>query len=357
MNTARKFGTPSCAILSVFLIGYVASANAPHSDLVLVQSKRPQEPATRILTAEDFADPGLQRGSGLEPVEFVVEISPQLPPYLFRLIPTSDSRWSNDPRFVGKIEISRIGDKGLLQTIDVISVVDVSDFTRTFCAEDFNFDGYLDVKVLSDHGAKWGSYQYWVFDPVSGKFVTSKLTEQLGEIKANTFVWSSESRTLQVGFLNLDQARTGETYRIENAGLTLIEIEDRVKDCEGNFRKVTYKIIDGKRNGKDTLLLEPCQRIWENIAAGESHNYEMRLEAGQTLRVDVDGDLDLVLVLSGPDDKLLLVVEDLNDSDEHGISWTAKVAGTYRLEVRPKKEQPVSGRYDISMQQPHPLAK
>src|SRR5262245_52008772 len=148
---ARKFITSSCAILSLVLIGYVTSAEAAHSALALVQSKHPQEPATRILRAEDFADPGLQRGSGLEPVEFVVEISPQLPPYLFRLIPTSDSRWSNDPRFVGKIEISRINDKRLLQTIDVTVVEDVSSFTRTFCAEDINFDGYLDLKVLSEH--------------------------------------------------------------------------------------------------------------------------------------------------------------------------------------------------------------
>jgi len=356
LNT-RKIGVLGFAILNVLLIGEFESAESAYSALARAQSKPSQEPTTRILRAEEFADPGLQRGSGLEPVEFVVEISPQLSPYLFRLIPTSDSRWSNDPRFVGKIEISRIGDKRLLQAIDVTVVEDVSSFTSTFCAEDINFDGYLDLKVLSEHGAKWGSYQYWVFDPVSGKFVTSKLTEQLGEIKANTYVWSSSSRTLRVGFLNLDQARIGETYQIENAGLTLIEIEDRVKDCEGNFRKVRYKLVDGKRNGKDTLLLEPCQRVWENIVAGESHNYEVRLEAGQTARVEVDGDLDLVLVLSGPDSKVLFVVEDLNESDEHGISWTAEATGTYRLEVRPKKEHPVSGRYDISMEQPRNLAR
>jgi len=129
-----------------------------------------------------------------------------------------------------------------------------------------------------------------------------------------------------------------------------------VKDCEGTFRKVTYRIIDGKRNGRDTFPLEPCERIWENITAGENHKYEMRLEAGQPLRVEVDGDLDLVLVLSGPDSKELIVVEDLNGSDELGISWTAEVSGTYRLEVRPLKKNSVSGRYDISMQ-PRPFAR
>jgi len=357
MNTARRFGTPSFALLSALLLGYVASAEAAHSRLALVQPKRLQEPATRILRAEDFADPGLQRGSGLETVEFAVEISPRLRPYLIRLIPGKDTRWSEKPRFVGKIEISRTGEDRVLQTIDVIAVQDVSSFTKTFCAEDINFDGYLDLKVLSEHGAKWGSYQYWVFDPTSGRFITNKLTRQLAEIKANTRVWNSESRTLQVGFLNLDQARIGETYRIEDAGLTLIGIEDRVKDCEGNFHKVTTRIIDGKRNGKVAVLIEPCQRITENIAAGETHHYEMRLEAGQPLRVEVDGELDLELVLSGPDGKVLVVVQDLNESDEHGISWTAEVTGTYRLEVRPLKKNPASGRYDISMQQPHNIVK
>jgi hypothetical protein len=357
MNSARKFRAASYAILSVLLLGSLTSARPAHFDLALFQTKRIEQHAIKILRAQDFADPRLERGSGLEPVEFVVEISPRLDLYLFRLTPDSDARWSEKPRFIGRIQISRIGDDRVLQTIDVTAVTDVAFFTKTFCAEDINFDGYLDVKVLSDHGAKWGSYQYWVFDPISGKFITSELTRQLGEIKANTRVWNAEFRTLQVGFLNLDQARIGETYRIENAGLTLIEIQDRVKDCEGNFREVTYKIIDGKRNGGDTLLLEPCQLIWENIVAGESHNYEMRLEAGQPLRVEVDGDLDLVLALSGPDGKVLLVVKDLVESDEHGISWTAEVTGTYRLEVRPLKKHPVSGRYDISMQQPRNTAR
>ena len=357
MNTTRKIRTASCAILSVLLLGHVAYAGAAHSDLEVLQPKRPQQDAIKILRAQDFADPRLERGSGLEPVEFAIEISPRLGPYLFRLFPDSDTRWSETPRLVGKIEISRISDARVLQTLDVNAVGDVSWFTRTFCAEDINFDGYLDIKVLSDHGAKWGSYQYWVFDPISGKFITSELTRELGEIKANTYIWSSESRTLHVGFLTLDQARISETYRIDSAGLTLIEIEDRLKDCEGNFRKVTYKIIDGKRNGNDTLPLEPCEQITENIVAGESHRYKMRLDAGQALRVEVDGDLDLVLALSGPDGKLLLAVDALSESDEHGISWTAEVQGTYRLEVRPKKKHLVSGRYDITMKQPRNITR
>lgn len=73
--------------------------------------------------------------------------------------------------------------------------------------------------------------------------------------------------------------------------------------------------------------------------------------------MEVEGDLDLVLVLSGPDSKLLLVVEDLKESDEHGISRTAEVTGIYRLELRPLKKNPVSGRYDISMQQSGPNAR
>ena len=248
MNTAVKFRTATCAIFSILLIDFVIFAGAAHPDLRSLQAKQTQQRAIQILRAQDFTDPRLDRGSGLEPVEFAIEINSGLAPYLFRLTPNKNARWSEKPRFVGKIEISRIGEDLVLQTISVTVVADVTFFTKSFSAEDINFDGYLDFKVLSDHGAKWGSYQYWVFDPTSGKFTTTELTRQLGEIKANTRDWNSESRTLQVGFLNLDQARIGETYRIEDAGLTLIEIQDRVKDCEGNFREVTYKIIDGKRN-------------------------------------------------------------------------------------------------------------
>jgi len=52
---------------------------------------------------------------------------------------------------------------------------------------DVNFDGYLDFAVVADHGAKWGRYIWWVYDPNAGRFVQDNLTHQLGRLAANDF--------------------------------------------------------------------------------------------------------------------------------------------------------------------------
>lgn len=344
----NSLATSARWILTAFLLFSAPAIKAEDFRRANEQSARMQIPAKKILRAEDFSDLGLPRGSGLEDVEFVVEINPKLSPYVLHLIPNSDTQWSGEPRLVGKIEISRIGSPRLLQTIDVNVVADVSWFTRTFCAKDINFDGYLDIMVVSDHGAKWGSYHQWLFDPESGLFITNRLTQQLDELMANTRDWNPESKTLHLGFLNLDQARIGETYRIDNEGLTLIEIEERLKDCDGNFKEVTSKIIDGKRDGKDTLTLEPCNRLTQNIAGEQVHNYEIRLEAYQSLRLYLEtGNIDLVFALIGPQGERLEVRELTGDHDTAEISLVAEISGIYRVEVRTKTGRPAAGLYFI----------
>jgi len=314
-----------------------------------------QSPATarKILKAEDFSDPGLQRGSGLEDVEFIVEISPELSPYIFHLIPNHDTQWSGAPRLVGRIEISRIGRPGLVQMIDVTVIADASWFTKTFRAQDVNCDGYLDILVLSDHGAKWGSYDYWLFDPGSGRFITNGLTQQLSKLMANTRDWDAASRTLHLGFLANDQARIGETYRIENTGLTLIEIEERLKNCDGVFREITSKIIDGKRDGKDILGLEPCNRLSQTIAEGQIDKYEIRLEASQSLLFWIEtGNIDLMITLIGPEGETLVIRELTCEQDSTKISLVAKSSGIYRAEVRSAKEHTDAGLYFIWLEEP-----
>lgn len=38
----------------------------------------------------------------------------------------------------------------------------------TFHSQDVNFDGYLDVAVPAEFGAKWVNESWWVVDPASG---------------------------------------------------------------------------------------------------------------------------------------------------------------------------------------------
>ncbi len=48
--------------------------------------------------------------------------------------------------------------------------------------EDLDFDGYLDLAVVREFGAKWGRWRVWRFDPRRGRLVESPLTRALGEL-------------------------------------------------------------------------------------------------------------------------------------------------------------------------------
>ncbi len=63
---------------------------------------------------------------------------------------------------------------------------------NTFDVHDINFDGYADIGVAEDGGAKWASYQYWVFDPKSGMFISSTLTEEFRKLIFNEIVFDKK---------------------------------------------------------------------------------------------------------------------------------------------------------------------
>src|SRR5262245_4356660 len=91
----------------------------------------------KILTATDFKEGGaFERGSGREEVTFWLQVSQQLPPYKFRLIPDlnvgADSGPSDAPRRVGRIEISARNPLAVVQTIEVRTRASGSTFTKFF---------------------------------------------------------------------------------------------------------------------------------------------------------------------------------------------------------------------------------
>jgi hypothetical protein len=58
---------------------------------------------------------------------------------------------------------------------------------------DVDFDGFLDVRVLRDFGAKWARHAYRAFDPRTGMFVDTDVSRQL-EHFANVTVLNEEKR-------------------------------------------------------------------------------------------------------------------------------------------------------------------
>src|SRR5438552_17813399 len=93
--------------------------------------------------------------------------------------------------------------------------------------------------------------------------------------------------------------------------------------------------IFGQAN-QEVRSLVPGQPLEREMAGGQTHTYQIRLTAGQFLRVVVEQKgIDVALTLTSPDGKPLI------ESDVTGIigareplSYEAQAAGDYRLVIR-----------------------
>jgi len=206
----------------------------------------PQARTDRVLTGEDFLKGRVDRGSGNE-VTFRVMIHPGMPPFKIRIIPNPAAAGvsGNSPQNAGRIEISKEGSATIDQTIDVRSFGDASMLLKYFTMEDVNFDGYLDIGTLYEFGAKWGAYQFLVYDAPSGRFIRNGLTKQLGAIKANERKLDPEHKEIHFSYLLVGEGRIGETYDVRKGGLILTLVEDRRKSGDGGFEIVTTRFHNG----------------------------------------------------------------------------------------------------------------
>ena len=100
---------------------------------------------------------------------------------------------------------------------------------------------------------------------------------------------------------------------------------------------------------QEARQLEPGKAIEREIAGGAAHTYQLKLAAGQFLRVIVEQkSIDVALALVGPEGQQLI------ESDLTGIigareplSFEAKAAGDYRLVVRAGGAATLSGAYQV----------
>ena len=73
----------------------------------------------------------------------------------------------------------------------------------------------------------WGSEQWWVYDPLAGKFVENELTRELRALKAADY--SIDSKKQEIGTRYLTEpwgcGRTGDRYRVVNNRLVMVHSE------------------------------------------------------------------------------------------------------------------------------------
>jgi hypothetical protein len=178
--------------------------------------------------------------SGHEAKEIELRIHPSLPPFRVRLLPdwSLAGTWDR-PHHVGRIEISRSDRPRDVQAIEVESVADVSLFVESSRSEDVNFDGYLDIGTLYEFGARWGSSRDLVFDPSSGRFTRTALTQDLEKTSGNGLTFDPASKTVSTGFLLLGEGIVSKTWNLQDGRLVLAEFRERKRDASGNWIEVT----------------------------------------------------------------------------------------------------------------------
>jgi CHAT domain-containing protein/Tfp pilus assembly protein PilF len=104
---------------------------------------------------------------------------------------------------------------------------------------------------------------------------------------------------------------------------------------------------------KDARLLEPGKTIKRELSGAGSHAYQIRLSAGQFLKVVVEQQgIDVVERLSGPDGEQIAEFDgEGRGQGQELASLVAEADGAYRLTVRPKQKNAPAGGYEIRIEE------
>ena len=214
--------------------------------------------AEKILTAEDFAQNRVPRCSGgptgLEPIMMRVSISPTLPPYQFKLTIQSLAARPGEIHAVGKIEISIPPSGTVVQTIEANSIWDWG-LCQFFTAADVNFDGYLDISFVRDGGAKWASREYYIFEPLSGRYISNALTQDLAKVKENGISFDSQTHEIRAAFMGPWPCAGGlNIYRIQEGRLNEVQ-QETVTPSNGQCIRETKRWVN--EGWSVTVIKEP----------------------------------------------------------------------------------------------------
>lgn len=148
---------------------------------------------------------------------FSLQDSPDLPRYTFHV--TSFTSTTQ-----GKIEIFK--DNDLRKPMQVIKLNPNSfladEIAGSFSIQDINFDGLSDIGVVVDGGAKWASYQYWIYDKKTGRFISAPITKDFGKIGFNEIEFNKEKKQVTTrNFSGVGSLKS--VYQFANEHLRLLE--------------------------------------------------------------------------------------------------------------------------------------
>jgi hypothetical protein len=197
--------------------------------------------------------------------DLLVRVTPNGPELHMRLEPDSGS-WSSQAAAKGADRVHRVGwirvfsceTGALVQSLEVKTGWGGPEFfLRFFEVKDVNFDGYLDLAVLRDGGATWGNQVWWVFSPVSGRFVSNDFTKALSQIDNNGLYLDAVHQNITAYHYSYSEGcgSTKDIYHVEHhSRLMLVHGED--PEAMGNgCRLTTRDLINGEMRITKVQLL------------------------------------------------------------------------------------------------------
>lgn len=228
---------------------------------------------TPFLTPKDFL--GGSGRSGQRPKEtddtFTVLINPELPLYTFHV-----RSFATTTNTQGSIEIFRGEDTAKpIQTILLDPNMRFRDMVPVFfTVQDITFDEYADIGVPIDGGAKWSSYQYWVFNPKTGTFITTEASKDLEKIGFNFISFDPQNRQIITdnlsgsGLRALYQFQAGHIIKIKEEQLDDIIQHDTKEFTDHptfHCRITTTDYTKGRAHVTYKNILQECERSMHTI--------------------------------------------------------------------------------------------
>jgi hypothetical protein len=149
-----------------------------------------------------------------------------------------------NPVPAGGIEVARCQDGKRLQQFP-LTAWQLINFGLSFSADDINFDGYLDLSVLTEFAAGWKARVYWVYDPALQRFVKNELTHALeDDLKGHIVDIDSTRHLISAGLSVAVNACAGgepDVYTVKDNRLILVHTVEIKSYANG---RCTKKVLD-----------------------------------------------------------------------------------------------------------------
>lgn len=233
---------------------------------------RPYYPPEPIIFTETDLENFLATNRNPQDQTFYLQINKDIPAYTIRVVSAPSSTPGS-----GFLEIARgINTKPMQKiTLNSTSWPDYGiwrsyEIPHIFVAHDINFDGYLDIGIAADGGAKWASYQYWIFNPKTGKFTTSALTKDFRKILFNDVKFNADNKQIVTNNFYGPAISDKTVYQVIGGRLKILEEYHQEQATEDYLpiEKCTItvkKYVNGKVKTTNEVINKECPGYYNNL--------------------------------------------------------------------------------------------